>query len=52
MLPVIGFVTVWLRYRHMPKQILPKGWLTLALWVSATVMAVMTGYSLIMQAGR
>ncbi|HUG82054.1 MAG TPA: Nramp family divalent metal transporter [Bryobacterales bacterium] len=52
MLPVIGFVTVWLRYRHMPKQVLPKGWLTLALWVSATVMAVMTGYSLIMQAGR
>lgn len=52
MLPVIGFVTVWLRYRHMPKQILPKGWLTLALWISAVVMAVMTGYSLIMQAGH
>ncbi len=52
MLPVIGFVTVWLRYRHMPKQVLPKGWLTLALWVSAVVMAVMTGYSLLMQAGH
>ncbi|MCY4587210.1 MAG: Nramp family divalent metal transporter [Bryobacterales bacterium] len=49
MLPVIGFVAVWLRYRHMPRQILPKGWLTLALWVSAVVMAVMTGYSVLMQ---
>ena len=49
MLPVIGFVAVWLRYRHMPRQILPKGWLTLALWVSAAVMAVMTGYSVLMQ---
>ncbi|MDA1315918.1 MAG: Nramp family divalent metal transporter [Acidobacteria bacterium] len=52
MLPVIGFVTVWLRYRHMPKQVLPKGWLTLALWLSAVVMAVMTGYSLLMQASH
>ena len=42
MLPVIGFIAVWLRYRHMPKQILPKGWLTLALWMSAAVMAFMT----------
>ena len=52
MLPIIGFVTVFLRYRHMPKQILPKGWLTLALWVSAVVMAVMMGYSLFQQAAH
>ena len=52
MLPVIGFIAVWLRYRHLPKQILPKGWLTLALWVSAAVMAFMTGYSLLMQVGH
>ncbi len=52
MLPVIGFVAVYLRHRHMPKQILPKGWLTLALWVSAAVMAIMMGYSLFQQAGH
>ena len=52
MLPVIGFVTVYLRHRHMPRQILPKGWLTLALWVSAVVMAFMMGYSLFQQAVR
>lgn len=47
MLPVIGFATVYLRYKHMPSSILPKGWITLALWISASVMAVMMGYSII-----
>ncbi len=47
MLPVIGFATVYLRYKHMPSSILPKGWVTLALWISASVMAVMMGYSII-----
>ncbi len=49
MLPVIGFATLYLRYRHMPSSILPKGWVTLALWISASVMTVMMGYSLIQQ---
>jgi Mn2+/Fe2+ NRAMP family transporter len=47
MLPVIGFATVYLRYKHMPSSILPKGWITLALWISAVVMAVMMGYSIV-----
>jgi manganese transport protein len=46
-LPLIGFATVYLRYKHMPSSILPKGWVTLALWISAAVMAVMMGYSII-----
>jgi Mn2+/Fe2+ NRAMP family transporter len=49
MLPVIGFAAVYLRYRHMPDSVLPKGWITLALWVSAVVMAVMMGYSIILR---
>jgi len=52
MLPVIGFVTLYLRYRHLPSTIVPKGWLTLALWVSALVMAVMMGSSVIAQLTR
>ena len=47
MLPVIAFYTVYLRYRHMPGELLPDAWVTLALWISALVMALMMGYSLI-----
>ena len=47
MLPLIGFATVYLRYKRMPPKIAPKGWLTLALWVSAAIMAIMMGYSII-----
>ena len=49
MLPVIGFSTIYLRYSHLPKVILPKGWITLALWVTSVVMLVMMGYSAIQQ---
>ena len=49
MLPVIGFSTIYLRYAHLPKMILPKGWITLALWVTSVVMLVMMGYSVIQQ---
>ena len=49
MLPVIAFSTVYLRYAHLPKAIVPKGWLTLALWVTAAVMLLMMGYSIVLQ---
>ena len=45
MLPIIGFATLYLRYRHMPKPILPKHWITTGLWVSSIAMAFMMGYS-------
>ena len=47
MLPIIGFCAIYLSRFHMPKQILPKGWIRLALWVSTLIMAVMMGYSAI-----
>ena len=47
MLPVIGFFAVYMRYYHMPKRVLPKGWITLMLWVSSVLMAVFMGYSAI-----
>lgn len=47
MLPLIGFATVYLRHKRMPIKIAPKGWLTLALWISAAVMAIMMGYSIL-----
>jgi Mn2+/Fe2+ NRAMP family transporter len=52
MLPIIGFYTLYLRYKRMPARVLPKGWITLGLWVSAVLMAVMMGYSVLQQALR
>ena len=49
MLPVIGFSTIYLRYAHLPKAILPKGWITLGLWLTSAVMLGMMGYSAIQQ---
>ena len=45
MLPVIGGFALYLRYWHMPREILPKAWITAMLWVSAVLMALMMGYS-------
>lgn len=47
MLPLIGFATLFMRYKRMPPKIAPKGWLTLALWISALVMAIMMSYSIV-----
>ncbi len=48
-LPVLAFATLYLRYRHLPKSIVPKAWITLALWFSAAVIALMTLYSFIQE---
>ena len=47
MLPIIGFCAIYLSRYHMPKQILPKGWIRLALWVATLIMAFMMGFSAI-----
>jgi Mn2+/Fe2+ NRAMP family transporter len=47
MLPLIGFATLYLRYKRMPPKIVPPAWITLALWISAAVMAIMMGYSVV-----
>ena len=47
MLPVVSFAALYLRYVHLPKAIVPKGWITLALWIASVVMLVMMGYSLL-----
>ena len=43
-LPIVSFATLYLRYVHLPKTIVPKGWITLALWIASVVMLVMMGY--------
>ena len=49
MLPIIAISTIYLRYRHVPKAVLPKGWITLALWVTTAIIVVMMSYSLIIR---
>ncbi len=49
MLPIIAISTIYLRYRHLPKAVLPKGWITFALWVTTAIIVVMMGYSMIIR---
>lgn len=49
MLPVIAFATVYLRYKRLPRSAWPKGWITLALWLSAATMAIIMGYSVLLR---
>ena len=43
-LPVLAFSALYLRYRHLPASLAPKAWMSLALWASAVVIAVITLY--------
>ncbi len=51
MLPIIGFSVLYLRYVHLPKSLIPKGWVTLALWLASVITAVMMGYSVLQRLG-
>ena len=46
LLPIVGFSTIYLRHRQLPSSIRPGNWITLALWITSTIMALMMGYSL------
>ena len=48
-LPVLALSTLYLRYRHLPKSLISKFWITLLLWISAAVITVMMLYSVIQQ---
>jgi len=47
MLPVIGLGAVYLRHRHLPKDIQPSQWVTVGLWVAAALIVWLMGYSVI-----
>ena len=49
LLPIVGGTVLYLRYVHLPKRIVPKGWITLTLWVATVIMALMMGYSVLRQ---
>ena len=43
-LPVLACSALYLRYRHLPHSLLPKAWMTAALWASAFVVGAATVY--------
>jgi hypothetical protein len=49
MLPIIGIATLYLRHRHLPKEIAPSRWVTIFLWVATGVMVWLMGYYVIEQ---
>jgi len=49
MLPIIGISTLYLRHRHLPKEIRPSPWVTVFLWVATGIIIWLTGYYVIQQ---
>lgn len=49
MLPIIGISTLYLRHRHLPKEITPPLWVTIFLWFATGVIVWLTGYYVIEQ---
>ena len=45
LLPIVGLATLYLRYFHLPKEISPKTWITVALWASTLTMLILMGYA-------
>ncbi len=44
MLPVIGIGTLYLRHRHLPRDIAPARWVTIFLWIATAVIVWLMGY--------
>ena len=44
MLPVIAMGVLYLRHTHMPKEVYPKTWVTLSMWIASIFTIFMMGY--------
>jgi hypothetical protein len=49
MLPIIGLSTLYLRHRHLPREIAPSPWVTIALWLATAVIVYLMGYYIVEQ---
>jgi Mn2+/Fe2+ NRAMP family transporter len=49
MLPIIGLSTLYLRHRHLPREIAPSRWVTTALWIATAIIVYLMGYYIIEQ---
>jgi Mn2+/Fe2+ NRAMP family transporter len=50
MLPIAGFAAVFLRHRHLPREMAPSPAVTAGLWASSAVMLAATAYALVQMA--
>jgi Mn2+/Fe2+ NRAMP family transporter len=48
MLPIIGIGTLYLRHRHLPVEVRPPAWVTVALWVATLVIVTLMGYYVVL----
>jgi len=46
MLPVISVGALFLRHRHLPREVVPPTWITVGLWVAVIVTVCLTAYYL------
>ncbi|MBX7245493.1 MAG: hypothetical protein K1X53_08335, partial [Candidatus Sumerlaeaceae bacterium] len=44
MLPPIAIAALYLRYRQLPKEVWPKPWITVGLWIASLTTIAFTGY--------
>jgi Mn2+/Fe2+ NRAMP family transporter len=44
MLPVIGIGTLYLRHCHLPKDVSPPPWITVAVWAATLIIVLLMGY--------
>ncbi|MEW5976899.1 MAG: Nramp family divalent metal transporter [Acidobacteriota bacterium] len=44
MLPIIGIGTLYLHHRHLPKEVAPSLWISVAVWVATILMTSLMGY--------
>jgi hypothetical protein len=49
MLPVAALGTAYLRHRHLPAPLRPRAWVTVALWISVTVISLFMASYLVQQ---
>jgi len=49
MLPLIGIAAIYLRHRHVPKDIQPAAWTTVLLWIATIVMTGFATYYVVAQ---
>jgi hypothetical protein len=49
MLPVIGVSALYLRHRHLPREIAPSRWVTIGLWIATAIIVWLMGYYAIEQ---
>ncbi len=52
MLPVISIAALYLRYKRLPKQVIPQRWITVGLWIAAVTTICLMFYYAVLTVAR